>query len=174
MYAKVCSLQNNILYLKQSRHYRINICFCFYFINKCLYDSVYFVLNTEYCCVDCHTLVYILCTLIMFLDIIHCPFSNLKHNVSETGFCLRLQVEPTQLDPMDRDSAYFRTPAQTQDYWKLSGASPHTWGVFNILIFYIKMDLIEIESDGMDWINLAQDTDQWRALANTIMRLRVP
>jgi hypothetical protein len=28
----------------------------------------------------------------------------------------------------------------------------------------IKMDLREIEWDGMDWIDLAQDRDQWRAL----------
>jgi hypothetical protein len=28
----------------------------------------------------------------------------------------------------------------------------------------IKMDLREIEWDGMDWIELAQDRDQWRAL----------
>jgi hypothetical protein len=31
----------------------------------------------------------------------------------------------------------------------------------------IKMDLREIEWDGMDWIDLAQDRDQWRALVNT-------
>jgi hypothetical protein len=29
----------------------------------------------------------------MFLDIIHRPFFYLKHSVSETGFCLRLQVK---------------------------------------------------------------------------------
>jgi hypothetical protein len=34
------------------------------------------------------------------------------------------------------------------------------------------MDLREIEWGGMDWINLAQDSDQWRALVNTIMNLR--
>jgi hypothetical protein len=38
----------------------------------------------------------------------------------------------------------------------------------------IKMDLREIGSDGMDWIDLAQDRDQWRALMNAVMDLRVP
>jgi hypothetical protein len=38
----------------------------------------------------------------------------------------------------------------------------------------IKIDLREIGWDGMDWIDLAQDRDQWRALVNTIMNLRVP
>jgi hypothetical protein len=38
----------------------------------------------------------------------------------------------------------------------------------------IKMDLREIEWDGMDWIDLAQDRDQWRAIVNTVMNLRVP
>jgi hypothetical protein len=38
------------------------------------------------------------------------PCFYLKHNVSETRFCLRLQVEPTQLGPIDRASPYLRTP----------------------------------------------------------------
>jgi hypothetical protein len=38
----------------------------------------------------------------------------------------------------------------------------------------IKMDLREIGWGDMDWIDLAQDTDQWRALVNTIMKLEVP
>jgi hypothetical protein len=38
----------------------------------------------------------------------------------------------------------------------------------------IKMDLREIGWDGMDWIYLAQNRDQWRALVNTVMNLRVP
>jgi hypothetical protein len=38
----------------------------------------------------------------------------------------------------------------------------------------IKMDLREIEWDGMDWIDLAQDRDQWRALVNTVINLRIP
>jgi hypothetical protein len=33
----------------------------------------------------------------------------LKSNVSETGFCLHLQVKPTQLDTIDRASPYLRT-----------------------------------------------------------------
>jgi hypothetical protein len=38
----------------------------------------------------------------------------------------------------------------------------------------IKMDLREIGWDGMDWIDLVQNRDQWRALVNTVMNLRVP
>jgi hypothetical protein len=38
----------------------------------------------------------------------------------------------------------------------------------------IKMDLREIGWDGMDWIDLAHDRDQWRALVNTVMNFRVP
>jgi hypothetical protein len=35
----------------------------------------------------------------------------------------------------------------------------------------IKMDLLEIRWGGMDWIDLAQDRDQWRALVNIVMNL---
>jgi hypothetical protein len=37
----------------------------------------------------------------------------------------------------------------------------------------IKLDLREIGWDGMDWIDLAQDRDQWRALVNTVTNFRV-
>jgi hypothetical protein len=37
----------------------------------------------------------------------------------------------------------------------------------------IKMDLRDIGWDSMDWIDLAQNRDQWRALVNTVMNLRV-
>jgi hypothetical protein len=38
----------------------------------------------------------------------------------------------------------------------------------------IKMDLRGIGLDGMDWIDLAQDRDQWRALVSAVMNLQVP
>jgi hypothetical protein len=37
----------------------------------------------------------------------------------------------------------------------------------------IKMDVSEIGWDGMDWIELAQDRNQWRVLVNTVMNLGV-
>ena len=38
----------------------------------------------------------------------------------------------------------------------------------------IKMDLQEVECESMDWIDLAQDRDRWRALVTAVMDLRVP
>jgi hypothetical protein len=37
-----------------------------------------------------------------------------------------------------------------------------------------KMDLRETEWGGMEWIDLAQDRDQWRVLVNTVIDLLVP
>ena len=36
------------------------------------------------------------------------------------------------------------------------------------------MGLQEVGCEGMDWIDLAQDRDRWRALVNEIMNLWVP
>jgi hypothetical protein len=38
----------------------------------------------------------------------------------------------------------------------------------------IKMDIREIEWSGVDWIDMAQDRDKWRALVNTEVKFRVP
>jgi hypothetical protein len=38
----------------------------------------------------------------------------------------------------------------------------------------IKMDLTETGWDGVDWMGMGQDRDQWRALVKTVLNLRVP
>jgi hypothetical protein len=38
----------------------------------------------------------------------------------------------------------------------------------------IKIDVQQVECWGMDWIDVAQDRDIWRALVNAVMNLRVP
>jgi hypothetical protein len=37
----------------------------------------------------------------------------------------------------------------------------------------IKMNIREVEWGDMDWIDLIQNTDQWKALVNKVMNLRI-
>jgi len=38
----------------------------------------------------------------------------------------------------------------------------------------IKIDLHEVRCGGVDWIELAEDRDRWRALLNALMNIRFP
>jgi hypothetical protein len=38
----------------------------------------------------------------------------------------------------------------------------------------IKINLAERGGDGMDWVDVAQNREQWRALVNTVLNLRIP
>jgi hypothetical protein len=56
---------------------------------------------------------------------------------------------------------------------KLEGKKPlgrlkHRWE------YNIKMDLQEVGGGCVDWMELAQDRDRWRALVSTLRNLRVP
>jgi len=42
------------------------------------------------------------------------------------------------------------------------------------LKYNIKMDLKEVECEGKDWIDVAQDRDKWQALVNVLLNLWVP
>jgi hypothetical protein len=53
-------------------------------------------------------------------------------------------------------------------YKILVGRPRHRWEDF------IRMQLWEMGWEGVDWMHLAQDRDQWWALVNMVMNLRVP
>jgi hypothetical protein len=48
------------------------------------------------------------------------------------------------------------------------GRPKHRWK------YNIRMDLRKTEGEGVDWLHLAQDMDQWRAVVNMVMNLQVP
>jgi hypothetical protein len=80
----------------------------------------------------------------MFLDMIHHPVYIPKDNVSETVFCLLLQVTRTQLGPIDN----------VQERNICANAPRHK---LYILVSPFILKLIY----GMDWIQLAQDKNRW-------------
>ena len=50
-------------------------------------------------------------------------------------------------------------------------------GVFAIFVttdYNIKTDIQQVGCEGMDWIELAQDRDRWRAPVNAVMSLWIP
>jgi hypothetical protein len=73
--------------------------------------------NLQYHCKTLFETPYITITI---LNIIHCPDFYLKHNVSKTGFCLRLLVVYTQLGPIDRAIPWHRSQRPALCWTQLS------------------------------------------------------
>jgi hypothetical protein len=59
-------------------------------------------------------------------------------------------------------------------YGTLVGKPEETTRKTKMCVDSFKIDLRERGWDSLDWNVLAQDRDQWRALVNTVMNLRVP
>jgi hypothetical protein len=62
----------------------------------------------------------------------------------------------------------YRVLVENPEVKSLLGRPRHRWED------NIKADIQEVECEGMDWAELAQDKDRWRALINAVMNLRVP
>jgi len=69
---------------------------------------------------------------------------------------------------MDEKRDVYRILVGKREGKRPLGGSMHRWED------NIEMDLQEVGCEGVDWIDLAQDRDRWRALVNAVMNLRVP
>jgi hypothetical protein len=58
--------------------------------------------------------------------------------------------------------------------WESQKESDHLGRPRRRWVDNIKIDLREIGWDGVDWIDMAQDRDQWNTLVNTVLKLLVP
>jgi hypothetical protein len=85
------------------------------------------------------------------VDIIHRRVFYLEHDVSEPGFCLCLQVGPTQLGQIDRASACLQTPATTPIRFVVPGDKPNYLTITNKKTWQpVRLVDIRIQTRGID------------------------
>jgi hypothetical protein len=82
---------------------------------------------------------------------------------SRSGHCVERKNSqpPPVIEPRSSDR-----PALSQSLYGLSYPGSY--------VDNIRMDLKEVTWEGMDWLHLAQDSDQCRAVMNMVTNLRVP
>jgi hypothetical protein len=93
---------------------------------------------------------------------LHCPPSIIRMIKSRT---MRWEGHVARMG--EKTNAYRILVGKPEGKRQL-GRPRHRW------VDNIKMGLRETGWDGMDWIDLPQDKDQWRALVDTVMNLQVP
>jgi hypothetical protein len=59
-------------------------------------------------------------------------------------------------------------------YWRENQMERDHWEDQYVVGWTVLKCILEIGWDGMDWVDVAQDRDQWRALVDTVLNLRVP
>jgi hypothetical protein len=64
----------------------------------------------------------------------------------------------------DIDTQFYLESLKGRDHWEYLG----------VVDYNIKMDLREVGWEGVNWMHLVQDRDQWRAVVNTAMNFRAP
>jgi hypothetical protein len=69
---------------------------------------------------------------------------------------------------MDEGRGKYRILVRKPEGNRPLGRSRHKWED------NIKADLLEVGCVGMDWFELTQDRDRWRALVNAVLKIRLP
>jgi len=69
---------------------------------------------------------------------------------------------------MGEERAVYRVLVEKPEGKRLLGRTRRRW------VENIRMDLQAVGCGFMDWIGLAQDSDRWRTLVITVMKIRVP
>ncbi|PNF24189.1 hypothetical protein B7P43_G16874, partial [Cryptotermes secundus] len=98
---------------------------------------------------------------------LQCADCPLKY-IGQTGHIFKIRFREHIRDIKVGDKNAYRILVGKPEGKRPKGRPRRRW------VDNIRTDLKEIAWDGMDWIDLAQDRDQWRALVNMVMNLRVP